>query len=141
MWGGTTRYCAMRHKRIAELQTLIQSSVGLSAVSIDGQPHGSGHSDPTAKQAINLTRLKERYAESIEQLYDDIDDRLSEAHAVENAMCDLDQAELLIIKERYENRRSYMQIAHITRYSEPSVKRIEATAVEKIGARLNVDTF
>lgn len=138
MWGGTTRYCAMRHTELAELQELIRSTVGLHPVATDGQPRGAGHGDPTARQAELLAQLKERYQSRIEYLLDDIDARMSKAHSVEEAMCDLDPVERLVIKYRYEAGKSYQSIGQVLHYTEVGAKKIEARAVDKISLHISM---
>lgn len=141
LWGATTQYCAERHMKMSEYQELIKSATGLAAMNVDGMPKGTLTGDPTARQAEQLAMLKERYSERVNDLWSDICERLAIAHSIESAMIDLNPVEHAVLKYRYEEKKTYIAIAAMLSYSEQSAKRLEAQAVDKVAANMDIKTI
>lgn len=121
---------AATSKEVRSLRSRLETmreSVGATAVSSDGMPHGSGRSDPTAGKAMALANLEATYDAAIAK-------RLQEVKEVEDLIAELEPTERVLARYRYIDDMSWEEICVVMSYSWRQVHRIHSRLLDHLAS-------
>jgi len=139
-WGRVTAYCARRHRDISDFEELIAGVADVRPQVITGMPHGGAISNPTERSAEQLSKLKERYAEKVADLWADIAEELDFADAMNDAMSNLCPIELAVVEYRYKHERRMKDVASELNYCIAQIENIERGAVDKLRDLIKIES-
>ena len=131
-WGDCARYCAGRQREAEELQANIDLATSLRSPSMDGMPHGTVTSDPTARAAELRTKMVELYEGRIKEILADIEDEMRFSAQIDYAVSTLDPKQRKVLELMYKRGKTVEQVMRILCYEKSNVWKIENAACEAL---------
>lgn len=127
-------------KRISELMEQMKIAVDRAnsvyeistGRAMDGQPHGSGTSDPVFRAVEKIAKMRELFAQEIEVCEAQIKEAQAFKVAVNEAMENLTPVQRDVIRLRYVDGHNWLYIGFKLAMDESNARRHERAACEKL---------
>jgi RNA polymerase sigma factor (sigma-70 family) len=140
-WGRLEEYCKERQREIETYNELVARNTDVAAVVLNGMPHGTGTSNPTLRAAIELEKLAEMYADTVEEAKKELNRELMLKKCIDELLAELNEAQREIIRLRYKGGNTWAFISIKMNLEESWVRRLEANALDKISNKTDISTF
>ena len=129
-------------ERISELNQRINDALAhkidydsLKAQRLDGQPHGTGISDPTY-QAVEM--IIDKWDMQIKEMADEVNRLIDNKSAIDKALKTLNWTEYRLIELRYIVGMTWEKVAVTMNYSWRRCMQLHGQALKKIRAVINI---
>lgn len=110
-WGDARDQASRYQSQIRDFEKRLDEMRGLSAISMDGMPHGTGVSDPTARKAEKVMQLCELYEQTIVQTYMLLNRTLDLMVKVDKLLEECSPLQRSIAYLRYRERRPWVYVS------------------------------
>ncbi|MBQ2649799.1 MAG: hypothetical protein IJF82_20800 [Achromobacter sp.] len=110
-WGDAREQASRYQSQIRDFEKRLDDIRGLSSPSLDGMPHGTGISNPTARKAEKIIQLCDLYEETIIQTYYLLNRTLDIMVKVDGLLEECSPLQRNIAYLRYRERRPWVYIS------------------------------
>jgi len=131
-WGRFAEFCDARQRELDFYADKLESSRDLGGRVMDGQPHGSGISDPTARVALSMDRIIDSYAELVEKIGASIENEKRFKLTIDELINALPREQRRIIELRYIDGHQWAFIGMKMVMDERTAQRLDEKAVEAL---------
>ena len=137
-WGRIDRRIADLMEQMKIAVARIESVYELSSGRVmDGQPHGSGTSDPVFRAVEKIAKMRELFAQEVEVCEQQIKEAQEFKAAINEAMQCLTPAQRDVIQLRYREGHFWAYISVKLYMSEKTARRYEAQACEILAKKIS----
>ena len=137
-WGRVREFCAAKEKELEFYADKLESSRDIGGRVQDGQPRGSGISDPTARAALSMDRIIDSYADLVEGIRAAIYRELDFKAAMDELIDGLPHEQRRIIELRYLDGHQWTFIGMKMVMDERTAQRIDERAIEALKPGISV---
>ena len=140
-WGRFAEFCDARQRELDFYADKLESSRDLGGRVMDGQPHGSGISDPTARVALSMGNIIDSYAELVEKIGASIESEKRFKLAMDELINGLPREQRRIIELRYIDGHQWAFIGMKMCMDERTAQRLDERAIEALIPAITVMTI